>query len=52
MRFPVDATVVHDVNGQHLEKTEFFVRVGNGTKALDDTERQKYVAQHWPSAPG
>jgi len=30
--FPVDATVVHVVNGQHVKQQQFFVRVGNGTK--------------------
>ena len=48
--FPVDATVVHDKNGQHVKQTQFFVRVANGTKALDDDEKQKYLAQRWPGA--
>jgi len=29
--FPVDATVVHVVNGQRVKQQQFFVRVGNGT---------------------
>ena len=48
--FPVDATVVHDKNGQHVKQTQFFVRVANGTKALDDDEKQKYLAQRWPGS--
>jgi hypothetical protein len=48
--FPVEATVVHDRNGQHVKQTQFFVRVANGTKALDDDEKQKYLAQRWPAA--
>jgi type I restriction enzyme R subunit len=45
---PVDATVtVVDKQGQHSKKTAFYVRVGNGTKELDDTEKAKYVAGRW-----
>ena len=45
---PVDATVtVVDKQGQHNRKTAFYVRVGNGTKELDDTERAKYSAGRW-----
>ena len=46
--FPVDAHVVHDKNGQYVKQTQFFVRVANGTKALDDAEKQKYLAHRWP----
>jgi len=48
--FPAAATVVHDKNGQHIRRTEFFVRIGNGTKALDDDEKQKYLSQRWPAS--
>lgn len=48
--FPVDATVLHDVNGQYVKKTQFFVRIANGTKALSDDERQKYIGQRWPQS--
>ena len=48
--FPVDATVVHDKNGQHVQQTQFFVRVANGTKALDSDEKQKYLGQRWPGS--
>lgn len=45
--FPVDATVVHDRNGQHVKETQFFVRIANGTRALDESEKAKYIAQRW-----
>jgi type I restriction enzyme R subunit len=48
--FPVDATVTHDKNGQHVKAVEFYVRIANGTKALDAAEKQKYLAQRWPGA--
>ncbi len=48
--FPVDAKVTIDVKGQFEKKTAFYVRIGNGTKALDDTEKQKYVQTRWPNA--
>ena len=45
---PVDATVtVVDKQGQHSKKTAFFVRVVNGTKEIDDVEREKYIAGRW-----
>lgn len=45
---PVDATVtVVDKQGQHAKKTAFYVRVGNGTKELVESERVKYVAGRW-----
>ena len=46
--FPVDATVAYEKDGQIEKKTQFFVRVANGTRALDDIERQKYLASRWP----
>ncbi len=50
--FPVDANVVHDNNGQHVTSTEFYVRVANGTKSLDDAETQQYVKQRWSQPDG
>ena len=44
---PIIGTV-QDKNGKHVKETQFFVRVANGTKALDDDEKQKYLAQRWP----
>ena len=42
--FPVDAKVIYQkTNGPKETRTEFFVRVANGTKALDAVEREKYV---------
>lgn len=46
--FPVDAKVIIQKPGGPKEtRTEFYVRVANGTKALDTVEREKYVAQRW-----
>lgn len=46
--FPVDAKVLHQKPNEPREvRTEFFVRVANGTKALDAVEREKYVLQRW-----
>ena len=49
--FPVEAKVVVDHKGQFERKTAFYVRLGNGTREIDDpAERQKYIASRW-SAP-
>ena len=45
--FPVDATVTVDTKGQMEKRTAFYVRVGNGTKELDDAQKAKYVSQRW-----
>ncbi len=46
--FPVDATVIHQKpDGPKETRTEFFVRVANGTKALDAVEKQKYIFSRW-----
>lgn len=45
--FPVDAAVTVEVKGQMEQKTAFYVRVGNGTKELDDAEKAKYISQRW-----
>lgn len=51
--FPVNAKVIYQKpNGPKEIRTEFFVRVANGTKALDVVEREKYIAQRWSSAAG
>lgn len=49
--FPVDAKVVVDKGGQLETRTAFYVRVGNGTQALPDDERTKYVTGRWPGGP-
>ncbi|MDP9454654.1 MAG: ATP-binding protein [Actinomycetota bacterium] len=47
--FPVEAEVVEvDRSGQHLKKTVFYGRFGNGTRAIaDPTERERYKLQVW-----
>lgn len=51
--FPVDAKVIHQKpDGPKETRTEFFVRVANGTKPLDPVEKQKYIAQRWPAKHG
>jgi len=51
--FPVDAKVIYQKpDGPKETRTEFFVRVANGTKALDVVEREKYVAHRWSSVTG
>ncbi len=46
--FPVDAHVVRDQGGQLHKVTAFYVRIGNGTRAISDpAERQKYLAYRW-----
>ena len=47
--FPVDAKVIHEKNGPKETRSEFFVRVANGTKALDAVEREKYILSRWGS---
>ena len=45
---PVDAKVIYQKRNEPKEtRTEFFVRVANGTKALDVVEREKYIEQRW-----
>ena len=46
--FPVDAKVIiQKPGGPKDTRTEFYVRVANGTKALDVVEREKYIVQRW-----
>lgn len=46
--FPVDATVTYQKPNQPKEtRTEFFVRIANGTKALGEAEREKFIVQRW-----
>jgi type I restriction enzyme R subunit len=49
--FPVEANVVEvDKKGQHLKKTHFYGRFGNGTRPImDPAERDRYIAQVWGS---
>lgn len=35
-----------------MTRIEFFVRVANGTKALDVVQRGKYITGRWGSIPG
>jgi type I restriction enzyme R subunit len=46
---PVDAEVtVADPPGQLARKRVFFIRLNNGTRAIeDDGERERYIAQRW-----
>lgn len=46
---PVDAEVVEaDKNGQHVKKTVFYGRFGNGTRAITDPyQRERYKVQVW-----
>jgi type I restriction enzyme, R subunit len=49
--FPVPAKVIYQKSGDPKEiRTEFFVRVANGTKALDAVEREKYILSRWGSS--
>ena len=49
--FPVPAKVIyHKPGGPKETRTEFFVRVANGTKALDAIEREKYILSRWGSS--
>ncbi len=51
--FPVDAKVIYQKpNGPKETRTEFFVRVANGTRALDVIQREKYIAGRWGSTAG
>ena len=47
--FPVEAEVVEvDKKDQHIKKTIFYGRFGNGTRAiLDPSERERYKVQVW-----
>ncbi|MFN2544604.1 MAG: RNA-binding domain-containing protein [Actinomycetota bacterium] len=49
---PVDAEVtVVDKRGQFGKKRLFYVRLNNGTRAIEDEkERQRYIAQRWGAA--
>ena len=49
--FPVPARVIYQKPGGTKEaRTEFFVRVANGTRVLDAVEREKYVLGRWGSS--
>ena len=47
--FPVQAEVtVADTKGQFSKEVAFFVRLNNGTRAIEDErEIQRYIAQRW-----
>ena len=40
-----------DARRPNEKGTELYVRGLNGTKALDEVEKQKYIAQRWPGTP-
>jgi hypothetical protein len=43
-----DQITLSDAKGQFSKKTAFFVRLNNGTRAIDDErEIQRYIAQRW-----
>ena len=46
---PVDAEVtVADEHGQYAKKRVFYIRLNNGTRAIEDErERERYVGQRW-----
>ena len=46
---PVHATVTSvDDKGQYEKKSRFYVRIGNGTREIEDeAEIQKYIVQRW-----
>jgi hypothetical protein len=48
--FPVDATVIHDRNGEYVKHGQFYLHGTSGTTALDDDDKQTYLAQRWPGA--
>ena len=38
------------IDGQHMKKTAFYVRLNNKTHEITDAdEKQKYIAQRWGS---
>jgi len=49
---PVEAEVtVADQQGQFARKRLFYVRLNNGTRAIEDgKERERYIAQRWGRA--
>lgn len=49
--FPVEARVIYQKPGGPKEvRTEFFVRVANGTRSLDAVEKEKYLLARWGQA--
>ena len=50
--FPVDAKVIYQKpDGPKETHTEFFVRIANGTKALNAVEKEKYILGRWGGKP-
>lgn len=49
---PVEAEVaVEDAHGQHSKERLFFIRLNNGTRAVEDPkEHERYIAQRWGRA--
>ncbi|MDP9418077.1 MAG: hypothetical protein M3P48_09680 [Actinomycetota bacterium] len=51
--FPVDAKVIHQKPGGPKEtRTEFYVRVANGTNALEAVKREKRILSRWVNGVG
>ena len=52
-KFPVEANIKVEKNGQMVKKTAFYVRIGNGTREIPDgPEKQKLIAGRWGSPIG
>jgi type I restriction enzyme, R subunit len=46
--FSVDAKVIYQKPNEPKEtRTEFFVRIANGTRPLNSVEREKYILKRW-----
>ncbi len=50
--FPVDAEVTVNKKGQLQKKTAFYIRLNNGTRDLDEQEKQKYIGSRWSGDSG
>jgi type I restriction enzyme, R subunit len=45
---PTAEVTVTDQRGQFPRAPRFFIRLNNGTRAIEDeVERQRYIAQRW-----
>ena len=45
---PMEPAVTVQAKGQLVKKTAFYVRSGNSTRELGDTEQEKYILGRWP----
>jgi type I restriction enzyme R subunit len=48
--FPVDARVIVEKSGQQRKEVKFYVRTGNSTHALDESEKAKFILSRWPTS--